>query len=101
MNESAVAGILGLAFRARQLLPGAGRALDHARLKGTGSLLVDETASANTFKRFTDAAGHHGLRLITLPGGLLGRALGSPGAMVALILPGGLADKLLEAVDRD
>lgn len=100
MNESAVAGILGLALRARQLLIGAGRALDHVRAKGTGSLLVDESASENTRKRFSDAATHHQLRLIVLPEGLLGRALGSPGAMVALIIPGGLETKLYQTLDQ-
>lgn len=101
MNQQMVAGILGLAMRARQVLPGAGRALEHVRQRRTGILLLDMAVSDNTAKRFMDACQHHQVTLYQLPEGLLGRALGMPGTMVALVLPGGLAQQLDKACQTE
>ena len=94
MSAQEIRGLLGLAQRAGQLLLGSDRALDHIRRRQSGLLLLDESASANTRKRLTDACKHHEVALRLLPGELLGDALGRPGTMAALMLPGGLTERL-------
>lgn len=94
MNWQAAGGLLGLAQRAGQLLVGSDRSLDHIRRKGTGLLLLDEAASDNTRKRLQDACSHHQVAHRLLPKDLLGSALGKPGMMAALMLPGGLMQRL-------
>ena len=68
--------------------------MDHIRSKHSGTLLIDSGASENTRKRFSDACAHHQVASCLMPRDLLGNALGQPGTMVALLLPGGLNDKL-------
>lgn len=94
MDEQKVAGMIGLAVRARQAQLGAGRALDCLRAGKAGLLLLDDAVSDNTRKRFTDACTSHEVESLMLPPGLLGQAAGRMDTMVAALLKGGLADRL-------
>ena len=94
MDEKKIGGMIGLAVKARQAQLGAGRALDCLRAGKAGLLLLDETASDNTRKRFTDACASHEVECLMLPPGLLGQAAGKSDTMVAALLKGGLADRL-------
>lgn len=96
MDEQRIRGSLGLATRAGQMLIGAGRALEHIRQNKTALVFLDETASENTKKRFLDACQSHAADCKILSKGLLGQAIGKPGTMVAAVLPGGIADKILD-----
>ena len=97
MAEQKLRGLLGLSTRAGQMLIGSGRALEHVRQEKTKLVFLDEAASDNTTKRFTDACRSHEVDCKVLTKGLLGQAIGKPGTMVAAVLPGGIADKLSEA----
>jgi len=100
MNDG-MRGLLGLAMRAGQVLPGAGRALDLIRQGQAGLILLDEGASDNTKKRFDDACAHHDTDCLLLSPGLLGEAIGRHGTMVAAMKPGSFTQKLLSASARD
>lgn len=97
MLEQKLRGLLGLATRAGQMLIGAGRALEHVRQHKSKLVFLDESASDNTKKRFTDACQSHQANFKVLSSGLLGQSIGKPGTMVAAVLPGGIADKISEA----
>lgn len=101
MNEKAVTGLLGLAQRAGQVVVGSERSLDHIRRKATGLMLIDRSASDNTLKRLQDACNHHQVAAATLPTDLLGNALGRPGTMAALMLPGGLMERMSGLLDEN
>ena len=98
MLDQKLRGLLGLATRAGQMLIGSGRALEHVRQEKSNLVFLDETASDNTRKRFTDACQSHQADCKVLSKGVLGQAIGKPGTMVAAVLPGGIADKLSEAM---
>lgn len=94
MDKSKLAGMLGLAVRARQVQLGSGRALDCVRGDKAGLVLLDEAASENTKKRFENACQSHQVAHLLLSPGLLGRAVGKPDTMVAALLKGGMAERL-------
>ncbi|MGI6725172.1 MAG: L7Ae/L30e/S12e/Gadd45 family ribosomal protein [Christensenellales bacterium] len=91
----AVSGLIGLAFRAGQLVPGAQMALTLIRDGKAALVLLDETASANTLKKVQNACNHHRVQVMLLGGGVLGRACGRPGMAAGAVKPCGLADRLL------
>lgn len=94
MNESRLSGLLGLAFRAGQLSPGADQALDKVRGAKAELVLLDLSSAPNTRKKLTDSCAHYGISLLEVPKGLLGQAIGKPDVKVAALLPGGLADQI-------
>ncbi|NLC33165.1 MAG: hypothetical protein GX781_07705 [Clostridiales bacterium] len=100
MFEQKIRGLLGLATRAGQMLIGSGRALEHVRQEKSSLVFLDESASENTAKRFKDACQSHQADCRVLNKGILGQAIGKPGTMVAAVLPGGIADKLSEAINK-
>ncbi|NLA53108.1 MAG: hypothetical protein GX858_01935 [Clostridiales bacterium] len=100
MLEQKLRGLLGLATRAGQMLIGSGRALEHVRQEKSRLVFMDEAASDNTKKRFTDACQSHQADCRVLSKGLLGQAIGKPGTMVVAVLPGGMADKIIEAINN-
>ena len=91
----AVSGLLGLAFRAGKLVPGAQMALTLIRDGKAALALLDETASANTVKKVQNACNHHQVQVMLLDEGVLGRACGRPGMAAGAVKPCGLADRLL------
>lgn len=94
MDEKRLRGTLGLAFRAGQLAPGADKALDLLREDKAACVLLDSAAAGNTRKRFSDGCAHRGVRLLELPEGLLGQAIGRPGIRAAALTAGGIAGKI-------
>ena len=97
MAANGLAGLLGLATRAGLMIPGGERALQAVRQDKAALILLDEGASANTRKRFEDAATSHHTPLHILPPGLLEAATGKAKAMVAALPQGGLTDKVRKA----
>ncbi len=97
MTGSNLSGLLGLATRAGLLIPGGERALQAVRQDKAALILLDEGASANTRKRFEDAAASHQTPLHILPPGLLEAATGKAKAIVAALPHGGLTDKVRKA----
>lgn len=91
MTADPLAGILGLAFRAGQLVPGAQLALELIRSKKAALAILDEGASPNTAKKMLDACRHYGVTAAKLPKGFLGQAAGRTGMAAAALKPGGFA----------
>lgn len=91
--EAGLAGILGLAFRAGQLTPGAEMGLKLIRDGKAAMALLDPGASANTIKKVTDACHYRNVAVFTLRPGMLGRACGRAGMAAAAMKHGNLAQK--------
>lgn len=89
-------GILGLAFRAGQLVPGAEMSLKLIREKGAALALLEPEASENTQKKVRDACNHYQVKVILLGAGMLGLACGRPGMAAAAVKPGNFARMVLE-----
>lgn len=94
--EKRVAGFLGLCTRAGQLSFGQEACVDAARTRKAALVLLDEGSSENTRKRFLDSCKTHGVPLYGLSEGTLAQAVGKEGRKVAAVMPGGMAQKLLE-----
>jgi len=90
-----IAGVIGLAVRARQTVIGEEACVNAIRGRKAAVALLDEGASPNARKRFLDACAHHEVPLVFLPESLLGRAAGKPGRMALVMIKGGLADQVL------
>lgn len=89
-------GILGLAFRAGQLVPGAEMSLKLIREKGAALALLEPEASENTQKKVRDACNHYGIKVILLSAGTLGHACGRPGMAAAAVKPGNFSRMILD-----
>lgn len=98
MDEKLLRGALGLAYKAGQLVPGADKALLTLREGKAGLMLLDSAAAANTRKKLGDGSSHRGIRLLELPEGLLGHAIGRPGVNAAAVLIGGMAEKIEQTI---
>ena len=73
------------------------RALQAVRQGKAALILLDDGASANTRRRFENAAISHQIPLHILPPGLLESATGKAKAIVAALPQGGLTDKVRKA----
>lgn len=94
MNDRQLLGLLGLACRAGQLVPGAEKTLAALREDKAALVLLDAAAARNTRKKLSDGCAHRGVRLLEVPEGLLGQAIGQPGVYAAAAYPGGLSGKI-------
>ncbi len=94
MNEKALRGALGLAFRAGQLIPGAEKTLMAIRDGRAGLILVDEGASDNTRKKLSDGCAHRNIPWHQTLRAFWVRPLEDQGAGAAAILTGGISDKI-------
>ena len=94
MAAEGLKGLLGLAFRARQLAPGAEETLKLVREGRAGLVLLDPQASANTSKKISNACNHYRVQVILLNGGILGEACGRPGMAAAAIKNGSLCEQI-------
>ncbi len=103
MAPEGLAGMLGLAFRARQLVPGAQESLKLIRDCKAGLVLLDPEASANTRKKIADACNHYHVQVILLDAGILGQACGRNGMAAAAIKTGQLCGQIrkLAGVDQE
>lgn len=64
-------------------------------------VLLDEGASALSQKSVRDACAFRGVRLITVPEGAIGDAVGRPGRMAVAVTDAGLAGALLRKIAPD
>ncbi|MDD4080246.1 MAG: ribosomal L7Ae/L30e/S12e/Gadd45 family protein [Eubacteriales bacterium] len=94
MSEKQLTGLLGLAYRAGNLVAGADKALDYVRQGKAVLVLLDAGTAVNTRKKLADSCANRGIDLLEAPKGLLGQAIGRPGVNVAAARPGGLTEKL-------
>ena len=93
-------GILGLAFRAGQLVPGAEMSLKLIREKGAALALLEPEASENTRKKVTDACNHYQIKVILLSAGMLGLACGRPGMAAAAVKHGNFSQMILKEIKQ-
>ena len=77
-----------MAMRAGQMVSGDFAVEKLLRAEGAALVLLDEGASDNARKKVSDACAHRGIPLQVLEAGLLGRAIGKPGRIVAAVKTG-------------
>lgn len=94
MNERQLTGLLGLSYKAGTLVAGADKALNEVRQGKAALVLLDAGTAVNTRKKLADSCAHRGIRLLEVPQGILGQAIGRPGVNAAAALPGGLTEKI-------
>lgn len=87
-------GMLGLCVRAGQAVFGEDGCLSAIRAGKCGLLLLDESASANAQKRYTDACRYYRIPMAAVPRGWIEGATGKKGRITAAIARGGFAEKL-------
>ena len=95
MNERKLAGMLGLAIRARQAAAGMDASRMMIRTGTCGVLLVDGDAGPNTRKKASDLCRQAGTPMMILPPGLIEKATGK-GSMVIAIREGSFAGQFLQ-----
>lgn len=88
-------GMLGLAFKAGQLIPGLELSLKLIKDNRAGIALLDPDASTNTQKKMRDACNHYHIQVILLKAGMLGNACGRPGMAAGAVKPGGFAEQII------
>lgn len=98
MNESKAHGLLGLCARAGQIAYGETGCLSAIRAGKCGLLILDEGASGNARKRYTDACRHYRVPLAMAAAGLVEQATGKRGRMAAAVHTGGFAEQLRTAL---
>ena len=101
IENNAFYAMLGIAMRAGVLTLGEDGVLKAISSRKAAFVLLDEAASANTKKMFSDSCAHYGVRLIALSADRLGQAIGKPGRKSAAVAKGTLADKLLSLAQAD
>lgn len=101
MEAEKLAGLLGLAFRAGHLVPGAEMSLKLIRDKKAQVALLEPQASANTLKKMRDACNHYGIQVMLLDAGVLGKACGRPGMAAAAVKTGSFARQLITMNTND
>ena len=100
MNPRAL-NMLSLCRRAGRLVSGEEACLNAIR-RGTARLVVvDEAASANTRKMFTDSCAYYDTELIYAPAQALGAAIGKPGRMAVAVTDEGFAQSILKLTGRE
>ena len=87
-------------MRAGQVTLGANLALNVIRSGKAALVLVDESASANTRKKMTDACVYRRVPMYLLPQGLIDEACGKDSRFAAALSAGGLADKIRQILQN-
>ena len=93
--------MLGIAMRAGALTlveDGVKKAIASGK---AAFVLVDDGASDNTKKLFSDACAYYGVPLMTAQAQRLGQAIGKPGRMSAAVAKGPLGEKLFSLAAQD
>lgn len=102
MTDERVFGLLGFASRARQLTSGE---FDVARQINKGcvaAVLLDETVSDNTRKRFFDACTNKKIPLFEhIPKDRLARAIGNQNRKIVALKKGKLAEQIIKLLTPD
>ena len=94
IDHDAFYSMLGIAMRAGALTLGTDGVLGAIAAKSAALVLVDESASENTKKKFRDSCAFYGAALYVTATDRLGFAVGKPGRMCAAVVKGPLGDKL-------
>lgn len=87
-------GFLGLCYRAGQIVLGQDACVNAVRKHLVALVLLDETSTDVSRKRFRNACTSHHVPLYGVPDGLIAQALGKEGRMAAAVRPGTMAQKL-------
>ena len=100
MNQKAL-NMLGLCVRAGRLASGEQAVLTAIR-RGTARLvIVDDSASANTKKMFSDSCAYYEVTRISAPADTLGAAIGRPGRKTAAVTDEGFAQSILRLTGQE
>ena len=94
-------GLMGLCARAGRAKFGSDAALALVRSGGAKLVLVDEAASDNTRKMFTDACEYRKVPMRETPEGALGACTGRSGRVAAAIADEGFARNILSLLDTE
>lgn len=89
-------GFLGLCGRARQTTLGQDACVDDVRSENAALVLMDESSSPTTRKRFSDSCASHHVPLYGVPEGFIAQALGKDGRKTVTVKRGRMAQKLME-----
>ena len=89
-------GFLGLCYRAGQVILGQDACVDAVRRKAAAFVLLDESSTDVSRKRFRNACLSHKVPLYETPEGLIAQALGKEGRMAAAVRAGTMAKRLEE-----
>jgi len=100
INSDAFFSMLGIAMRAGVLTLGTDGVLKAIASGSAAFVLMDETASENTKKKFRDSCAYYGVTLVETVQDRLGFAIGKPGRMCAAVAKGTLGDKLLGLAEK-
>lgn len=101
MTTQRMQGMLGLAYRARQMAFGTDTVITRIRAGKAALVLLDKGAAENLFKKANDACAYYQVPLALLPEGLLGEACGKPGRMIACMAPCGFAEQLKDMLMKN
>jgi ribosomal protein L7Ae-like RNA K-turn-binding protein len=96
-----IRGFLGLCYRAGQVILGQDACVEAIRRKAAALILLDESSTDVSKKRFRNACLSHHVPLYGVPEGLIAQALGKDGRMAAAVRPGTMAQKLKELVQHE
>jgi len=91
-----IKGFLGLCCRAGQVILGQDACVDAIRRKTVAVVLLDDSSTEVSKKRFRNSCTSHHVPLYGVSRGLIGQATGKNGRMVAAIRQGTMANKLME-----
>jgi ribosomal protein L7Ae-like RNA K-turn-binding protein len=91
---AAAAGLLGLAARAGQVVSGDFAAERAIRDRDAALVLLDADVSPHTREKYESLGERLGLPVYSLEAGMLGRAIGKPGRMTAVVRSGTLAGRI-------
>ena len=91
-----IKGFLGLCYRAGQVILGQDACVEAVRKKTAALVLLDDSSTEVSKKRFRNACFSHHVPLYGVPQGLIGLAIGKDGRMAAAIRHGTMAVKLEE-----
>lgn len=94
MDEIRMAGLMGLANRARLTVFGEDGCVSLIRSGKAALCLVDEAVSPNGLKRYQDACKHKKVKMALLPRGMIANAVGKSGRMAVAMEKGGLTEQL-------
>ena len=91
-----IKGFLGLCYRAGQVILGQDACVDAVRRKTVAIVLLDDSSTEVSKKRFRNSCTSHHVPLYGVTEGLIGQATGKDGRMVAAVRQGTMARKLIE-----
>ena len=94
-------GFLGLCHRAGQVILGQDACVNAVRGESAAVVLMDESSTEVSKKRFRNACFSHHVPLHSVPKGLIAGALGKDGRMAAAIRQGTMARRLIELLPRE